>query len=92
MPEIEIIYPKSRQEIAHAKVAYSPNLTICKALEISGLLIKYPEIANLAVGIFKEIKNLDTELKPYDRIEIYRPLLINPKDGRRVRAKNKDKS
>jgi putative ubiquitin-RnfH superfamily antitoxin RatB of RatAB toxin-antitoxin module len=91
MPEIEIIYPKSRQEVVHVKIPYSSNLTISKALEISGLLIKYPEIISLSIGVFKEIKSLEALLKPYDRIEIYRPLLINPKDSRRARAKNKDK-
>ena len=38
------------------------------------------------VGIFGKLKTLDTVLRERDRIEIYRPLLADPKDSRRRRA------
>ncbi len=38
------------------------------------------------VGIFGKLKPLDTALKAGDRIEIYEPLLLDPKEARRLRA------
>ena len=38
------------------------------------------------VGIFSKAVNPDTQVMPGDRLEIYRPLLIDPKEARRNRA------
>ncbi len=62
--------------------------TILLAIEQSGLLKQFPEI-NLQtqrVGIFSKLKNLSDGLRHGDRIEIYRPLLADPKDARRQRV------
>jgi uncharacterized protein len=40
-----------------------------------------------AVGIFGETRDRQAPLREADRVEIYRPLLIDPKEGRRARAK-----
>jgi hypothetical protein len=66
--------------------------TIGQAIELSGVLAEFPEI-NLAtqpVGIYAKKKTLDTVLRARDRIEIYRPLVADPKDSRRRRAAKKD--
>jgi putative ubiquitin-RnfH superfamily antitoxin RatB of RatAB toxin-antitoxin module len=58
------------------------------AIHASGLLAKFPEI-DLAVnkiGIFGKLTKLETELRHLDRIEIYRPLIADPKEVRRQRA------
>ena len=39
------------------------------------------------VGIFGEPATLDTQLNEGDRVEVYRPLKIDPKEARRRRAK-----
>jgi putative ubiquitin-RnfH superfamily antitoxin RatB of RatAB toxin-antitoxin module len=55
------------------------------------VLASYPEI-NLVtqpVGIYGKKKTLDTLLRDRDRIEIYRPLVADPKDSRRKRAAKK---
>ena len=39
------------------------------------------------IGIFSKFIQPDTLVQPKDRIEIYRPLIIDPKDARRLRAK-----
>ena len=56
--------------------------------ELSGILKEFPEI-NLQqqrVGIFSEFVELDAMLHDGDRIEIYRPLFIDPKQRRKLRA------
>ena len=62
--------------------------TIQQAIASSGILEQCPEI-NLEinqVGIFSHIIALDTLLRAGDRIEIYRPLILDPKQARRLRA------
>lgn len=66
--------------------------TIGEAIERSGVLEAFPDI-NLStqpVGIYARKKTLDTVLRERDRIEIYRPLVADPKDSRRKRAAKKE--
>lgn len=62
--------------------------TVQQAIEFSGLLQKYPEIdlARSKVGIFAKLVKLDQPLRNHDRVEIYRPLIADPKEVRRQRA------
>lgn len=60
-----------------------------EAIVQSGLLEQCPDI-DLAVqktGIFGKIQKPDAPVKEGDRIEVYRPLKIDPKEARRLRAK-----
>ena len=62
--------------------------SVLQAIHASGLLARYPDI-NLEVnkvGIFARLVKLDTELRDRDRVEIYRPLIADPKEVRRQRA------
>ncbi len=62
--------------------------TLGDAIEQSGVLVACPELdlAQLAVGVFSRPRALDELAHDGDRIEIYRPLLVDPKDARRHRA------
>jgi hypothetical protein len=62
--------------------------TVEVAIKASGVLERFPEIAlsELKAGIFGEVCKLDQPVKEADRIEIYRPLIHDPKDARRQRA------
>ena len=72
-------------------VQVAPGTTIEQALVLSGVLQDVPEIdlATYPVGIYGKKKPLDTVLRPLDRIEIYRPLVADPKESRRRRAAHK---
>ena len=63
--------------------------TVLEAIKLSKIQQHFPEIdlANLQVGIFSRKVALDTTLNEHDRVEIYRPLLIDPMQKRRLRAK-----
>jgi uncharacterized protein len=65
--------------------------TLQAAVEQSGLLVQAPEIdlEHCKVGIHGKAKPLDTTLRENDRIEIYRPLIADPKESRRRRAVTK---
>ena len=60
-------------------------------MSLSGLTARYPEarVEEGNVGIFSRKEPLGYVLRDGDRIEIYRPLLCDPKEVRRERAKKK---
>jgi putative ubiquitin-RnfH superfamily antitoxin RatB of RatAB toxin-antitoxin module len=88
--QVYVVYATPQDEFVHPmKVA--PGTTIGQAVEGSGVLARFPDI-NLVtqpVGIYGKKKTLDTVLRERDRIEIYRPLVADPKDSRRKRAAKK---
>lgn len=74
-------------------VPVSVDLTIGQAIAQSGLVAVLPEIdlSMHRVGVFGKIKTLDTLVRDKDRIEIYRPLVADPKDSRRRRADHRQR-
>ncbi|MDB5773883.1 MAG: rnfH [Herbaspirillum sp.] len=65
--------------------------TLQQAIMQSGVLREVTAIDLTAckVGIYGKLKTPDTVLREHDRIEIYRPLIADPKDSRRLRAESK---
>ena len=49
------------------------------------------DISTQAVGIWGRVAGLETELAEGDRVEIYRPLAMDPKEARRLRARRRKK-
>jgi putative ubiquitin-RnfH superfamily antitoxin RatB of RatAB toxin-antitoxin module len=62
--------------------------TAQQAVEQSGILQQFPEIdpTQLKLGIFSKAIKSETVLRERDRVEIYRPLIADPKAVRRSRA------
>ena len=84
---IEIAYAlPQRQELVH--VLLPTGSTVQQASEASGLMQKYAEIdlKQNKVGVFGKLTKLDAPLRNRDRVEIYRPLLADPKEVRKKRA------
>ena len=63
------------------------NSTIEQTIQLSGLLASYPEIDlnQQKVGIFGKLAKLDTIVQEGDRVEIYRPITVDPKMVQRRR-------
>lgn len=85
---VEVCYAlRERQEIVQLRLP--AGSTVQRAVEASGLLQKHPEI-DLAkankLGVFAKLVKPDTVLRDKDRVEIYRPLIADPKEVRRKRA------
>jgi putative ubiquitin-RnfH superfamily antitoxin RatB of RatAB toxin-antitoxin module len=59
-----------------------------EAVELSGLLREFPEIdlGKNKLGIWNKLAKADAVLRDRDRVEIYRPLIADPKEVRRQRA------
>ena len=84
---IEVTYAKpDRQDVVRLRVP--EGSTIQHAIEASGLTQRYPEIdlAKTKVGIYGKLSRMDTVVRERDRVEIYRPLIADPKEVRKQRA------
>lgn len=84
---VDVVYAKpERQELVHLTLAQGSTLK--QAVEASGLLQRYPELdpEKLKLGVFGKISKPDALLREYDRVEIYRPLVADPKEVRKKRA------
>ena len=85
---IEVAYAKPEEQVILV-VRVEEGCRAQEAIQRSGILERFPEI-NLAqnkVGIFSKMVELNALLREGDRVEIYRPLMIDPKQARRARAK-----
>lgn len=85
--QIEVAYAlPERQELIRLKLP--EGTTAQQALEASGLLQRHPEIdpAKAKLGIYGKLSKGDTVLRDRDRLEIYRPLIADPKEVRKQRA------
>lgn len=85
--QVEVAYALPHQQVI-LPVNLAAELTVEEAIKRSGILEKFPEIdlAQSRVGIFSKLTKLDTVLRDKDRVEIYRPLIADPKEVRRKRA------
>lgn len=87
MNTYEVAYAlKDKQVIL--KVETEQELTALEAVKTSGVLDTFPELVpeNLKLGIFGKVTKPDTVLQQGDRVEIYRPLIADPKEARKKRA------
>lgn len=84
---VEVAYATPRQQKI-ISINVLEGTQIKEAILQSGILDIFPEIDlnQNKVGIFSKAANLDTILRHKDRIEIYRPLIADPKEARRKRA------
>ena len=84
---VEVVYAlPNKQEILALRLP--AGSTVREAIDRSGMLQKYPEIdpEKNKLGIFAKLTKPDAVLRDRDRVEIYRPLIADPKEVRKQRA------
>ncbi len=90
---VEVAYARADQQ-AVLTVEVPADANVERAIRDSGILARFPEIdlARQAVGIFGTRVALDDVVHAGDRVEIYRPLQVDPKEARRRRVARRNKS
>lgn len=82
--------PQSRQHDIRT-LQLPAGSTLADAIAASGLLDRHPALRELAdaghlqAGVWGQRRSLDTPLAADDRVELWRPLVVDPKEARRVR-------
>ena len=83
----ELVYvPQDKPPVLFTS-PWTDNMSVDDLIQASGFMHEYPEIKTLNVGIFARRVTWETKIKPGDRVELYRPLQIDPKEKRRRKAK-----
>ena len=84
---VEVAYARSNEQVILA-LDVAPGTTLQQAVEQSGILKRFPEIdlQKQKAGMFGKLKKPDQVLQAGDRVEIYRPLIADPKKVRKERA------
>ncbi len=84
---VEVAYALPNEQLI-IPISILPEANAEAAIRASGILNKFPEIDlnENKIGIFGKLIKLETPLRNLDRIEIYRPLIADPKEVRKQRA------
>ena len=85
--KVTIIYSPAPRQVREWMLDVAPGSDFKQAVLQCSLLSEFAEMAldNLSVGVWGKRYNLSHKLKENDRIEIYRPLRVDPKVARRER-------
>jgi len=90
--KVQVIYALS-EGVQTVEVTVMPGTTIAHAVEKSGLVAPDDlHHAQLKVAVYGRLKRISQAVEPGDRIELLRPLLIDPNRARLLRAKKKAQS
>ncbi|WP_022940132.1 RnfH family protein [Psychromonas hadalis] len=87
MIEIEVVYGLPHKQVL-LSLPVPTGSCIEECIKLSGIVTHFPEIipSEATVGIFSRPEKLASIIKVGDRIEIYRPLIADPKEMRKLRA------
>lgn len=89
MLSVEVAYARPDSQAILA-VDLPAGSSLRDAVALSGILERYPEIdlspGGNDLGVFGKLAKADTPVRAGDRVEIYRPLIADPKEVRRQRA------
>jgi uncharacterized protein len=92
MMTVEVAYALPQKQWLVA-LSVPSGTTALEAIQRSGLLLEVTELSieHCKIGVFGKMVSRDTVLQAMDRVEIYRPLIADPKQARRLRAALKDR-
>lgn len=84
---IVLVYSPAPRQVREWTLELPPGSTVAQALESSGIFLAFPELAasRPVLGIWGRKTSLKQALQDADRLEIYRPLRVDPKVARRER-------
>jgi putative ubiquitin-RnfH superfamily antitoxin RatB of RatAB toxin-antitoxin module len=84
---IVLVYSPAPRQVREWTLELPPGSTVAQALESSGVFMAFPELAANPplLGIWGRKTSLRQLLQDKDRLEIYRPLRVDPKVARRER-------
>lgn len=88
---VEVVYCPAPGRADRIELRLAPGSTVADALQASGVLARHglAASADLKLGVWCRVATLDTPLRERDRVEVYRPLTVDPKEARRQRYKGK---
>lgn len=83
--QITVAYAPSARHVQEVALELPAGATVRQALAATGWMERYPELASAPVGVWGRKASAEQLLRTGDRVEIYRPLRVDPKVARRER-------
>lgn len=85
--DVSLLYSPGPRQVREWHLTVPSGSTVAQAIAASGILAEFPDLGRgrLSVGIWGQKTSLRQVLKQHDRLEIYRPLRVDPKIARRER-------
>ncbi len=80
---VEVAWSPEADDVRLVSLRVAPGTTLAEAVALSGLVAAGVPVD---AGVFGRRQPGDYRLKPFDRVEVYRPLVVDPKEARRRRA------
>jgi putative ubiquitin-RnfH superfamily antitoxin RatB of RatAB toxin-antitoxin module len=85
---VEVVYCPAPGEIDLVSLRMPAGATVADALHASGVLARHGlDGATVRVGVWCKACDAAAPLRDHDRVEVYRPLTVDPKEARRLRYK-----
>ena len=87
MMRITLVYAPAQRQVVEESMELPAGSTVLYALITSGWRDRFSlaQQADIELGVWNHKASLQTVLKDLDRVEIYRPLTVDPKKARRER-------
>lgn len=84
---VTVVYAPAPREVCEIALEVLPGTTVREAITASRLQTRFPDLPleHGCVGIWGRKTTLDLALQNHDRVEIWRPLSVDPKVARRER-------
>lgn len=90
MARVELVWSPQAGDVQHRWLEVEEGASLESVLRgCADFLAAYPSFDELRIGIWGRVRPLDTRLRERDRIEVYRPLTVDPKEARRQRYVNR---
>jgi uncharacterized protein len=85
--QVTVVYSPAAREVREIALTLEVGATVRQALRVSELeeLVPTLDLKKAAIGVWGRKVGMDQVLQEHDRVEVYRPLRVNPKTARRER-------
>ncbi len=85
---VDVVFCPRPGENDLVSLTLAPGATVADAVQASGVLARHAlALDALQLGVWCKLREHGTPLRDHDRVEIYRPLTVDPKEARRLRYK-----
>jgi len=90
MLRVVVAYSPAPRAVDLTELDLPEGATVCDALAASGLAARHPglDVAARKIGVWGKLRPLEAPLRDGDRVEVYRPLQVDPKEARRQRYRS----
>jgi hypothetical protein len=90
MVRVEVVYCPAPGQVDLTALELPEGCTVADAVQASGVLVRHGlQAAALDVGVWFRVAEMSAPLRDHDRVELYRPLTVDPKEARRLRYRKR---